>query len=432
MSTRAARHGLRSTHAREPGERFVAAAGASSRVTRAALGALCALALGGCWEAPPMETEQIGFRGVGMQTTSNPDLTEELVAANLLPEPLPEAPAAGPKAKDVYQNVEVLGDLSTAEFVRTMNAITAWVSPEQGCGYCHVGNNFASDDIYTKVVSRRMMQMTQNINAEWQDHVKQTGVTCYTCHRGQPVPAYYWNSDRPLNRQGGMAANSYGQNHANVEVGSTSMLNDPFSRYLVESPAPIRVVAQNALPLAAGRANLSTQDTENTYSLMVHMSTSLGQNCTYCHNSRSFTDWSQSPPTRVTAWHGLQMVPALNAAYLEPLAPVYPPELGRNGHLGDAPKVNCTTCHQNVAKPLYGQSMLDDYPVWREPGPSAATEIVDPMEPMAWPPAGNADADAAETTSSAPPPRVGDDRSAALGRAAGAAPDDADGATLLR
>ena len=31
-------------------------------------------------------------------------------------------------------------------------------------------------------------QMTKAINTEWQSHVKETGVTCYTCHRGQPTP----------------------------------------------------------------------------------------------------------------------------------------------------------------------------------------------------------------------------------------------------
>ena len=60
--------------------------------------------------------------------------------------------------------MQVLGDLSVAEFTRTMASITEWVSPEEGCNYCHIPENLASDDIYTKVVSRRMLQMTQDIN----------------------------------------------------------------------------------------------------------------------------------------------------------------------------------------------------------------------------------------------------------------------------
>ena len=359
------------------------------------LGAVLTTALlGGCFEAPPIDSEQIGPDGIGMQTMQSTEVRDALATENVLPEPLAAAPDAGPRAKDVYQNVQVLGDLSVAEFARTMASITAWVSPEAGCTYCHVGNNFADDGIYTKVVSRRMMQMTQNINSAWDSHVGDTGVTCLTCHRGNPVPEYIWFDTLEPNRQGGFAANSYGQNHANTNVGSTSMLDDPFSHYLTDEQAPIRVISQTALPIRDVTQTLSTQSTENTYSLMVHMSTSLGQNCTYCHNSRNFSDWSQSPPQRATAWHALRMVPALNQAYLEPLGPVYP--MSRLGPKGDAPKVNCTTCHQGLYKPFYGVGMLDDYPVWKAPGPSAAIEPVDPMVPMEQQPEQEGEA---ETTS---------------------------------
>ena len=73
-----------------------------------------------------------------------------------------------------------------------MTTITQWVSPEQGCNYCHNPANLASDELYTKVVSRRMIQMTQAINSDWSDHVGNAGVNCYTCHRGLNVPEYIW------------------------------------------------------------------------------------------------------------------------------------------------------------------------------------------------------------------------------------------------
>ena len=56
---------------------------------------------------------------------------------------------------------------------------------------------------------------------------------------------------------------------------------------------------------------------------------------------------------------------------------------------GDAPKVNCTTCHQGVDNPFHGVGMLDDYPVWRTHGPSAAIEPVDLMVPEEVQPSGN-------------------------------------------
>ena len=93
---------------------------------------------------------------------------------------------------------------------------------------------------------------------------------------------------------------------------------------------------------------------------MMHQSEALGVNCTYCHNSRSFSAWDQSSPARTKAWYGIRMVRDVNNAYLEPLGPTYPPH--RLGPLGDAPKANCATCHQGANKPLLGANMLKDYP----------------------------------------------------------------------
>ena len=338
---------------------------------------LLPLILSACWEAPPVEGEQIGFRGVAMEQVTNPDITEPLIALNQVPTPLPMNPVVEgtPKAGDVYQNVQVLGELSVAEFARTMVSITQWVAPEQGCAYCHQGANFAADDLYTKVVSRRMMQMTQTINSTWSDHVKETGVTCYTCHRGKNVPEYIWFEDDGPAHAAGMSADNYQQNNVATKAGYTSMLSDPLTPYLQGEPEKIRIAHENALPLKNQNNNESMQALERTWSLMMHMSDSLGVNCTYCHNSRNFASWEQSPPARVTAWHGLAMVPAINNEYMTPLQPVYPEH--RLGKLNDAPKANCATCHQGINKPLYGVSMLGDYPEWKAPLSEEATVAPD-------------------------------------------------------
>jgi photosynthetic reaction center cytochrome c subunit len=317
--------------------------------------AVSAALLAGC-ERPPMDSEQIGQRGTAMVQVTNPRLVPE---ASEIPEALPPVPQAGPKAGDIYQNVQVLGDLSIAEFTRTMQAITAWVSPEEGCNYCHNPQNLASDDVYTKVVSRRMMQMTAHINAQWESHVGQTGVTCYTCHGGQPVPANIWFAGE---EGAGMAymGNAAGQNVAAPEVGLASLPGDPFSSLLTEKDGPsIRVLSDGWAP---DSGDASIQATEHTYALMMHMSGALGVNCTYCHNSNNFADWTNSTPARVTAWHGLEMVQNLNEDYLVPLGPVYPDE--RLGPTGDAPKAYCTTCHGGLPKPLGGAQMAADYPAF--------------------------------------------------------------------
>jgi photosynthetic reaction center cytochrome c subunit len=125
----------------------------------------------------------------------------------------------------------------------------------------------------------------------------------------------------------------------------------------------------------------SIKQTEWTYGLMMHFSNSLGINCTGCHNSRSWNDWSQSPQRRATAWHGIRMVRNLNAHWLNPLQPIYPEY--RLGETGDAPKANCMTCHQGAYKPLLGQSMLQDFPslsrAWPQPVKAESEPKPEPM-----------------------------------------------------
>ncbi|MBK1696342.1 photosynthetic reaction center cytochrome PufC [Rhodovibrio salinarum] len=323
-----------------------------------------AVALSGC-EDPPKDSVQRGYRGVALEQNYNPEDFATLIQQNQVPEPGTPAPEGGQKASEVYQNVEVLGDLNQAQFTRLMNAITQWVAPEQGCGYCHnLAQGFAYEDVYTKQVSRQMLRMTRDINENWEDHVGATGVTCFTCHRGNNLPEYVWweNADDPRSTNNMLAGwRPDGQNAPNTEVGYTAMPGNPFERYLVgegDLTQMIRVQGGQALP--DPQSTDSIQSTEATYSLMMHQSEALGVNCTYCHNSRSWSDWDQSPPQRVTAWHGQRMTQALNNEHVIPTTEFLPPE--RLGPTGDAPKINCTTCHQGVYKPLFGANMVKDYP----------------------------------------------------------------------
>lgn len=330
--------------------------------TLAAIGASVLIA--GC-ERPPIDAIQHGFRGTGLAQIYNPRTVANQQAYNAVPEsPAPASPD-GPKAGQVYQNVKLLGDLSVAEFARTMVAITAWIAPKEGCTYCHVGANFADDGKYTKVVARRMIEMTRHVNADWKTHVAATGVTCYTCHRGNPVPDNVWTKPAPNPHNAMMMGNDHEQNVAAVTSALSSMPYDPFTPFLLEDK-PIRVIGPTALPTG----NLmSTKQTEWTYSLMNHMSTSLGVNCTYCHNTRSFKTWDDAPPQRVTAWYGIRMARDLNNQYMVPLTATFP--ANRLGPTGDVAKVACSTCHQGVYKPLNGVSMLAAHPELAGPGTGA-------------------------------------------------------------
>jgi photosynthetic reaction center cytochrome c subunit len=309
------------------------------------------------WSHPPIVGQQNGYRGTGMVQITTPGAIQRLQSANVLPEPVENAPAGGDRAVDTYKNVQVLTDLSTAQFNSVMGAIAEWVAPQQGCAYCHNVENMADDSLYTKKVSRRMLQMTRHINSEEKAHVAATGVVCFTCHRGNPVPAYVFYGGAGWPQAGGFATSNYGMGHPDAANGSTALTQDPYTP-LLEQAGLIRV--QNTQALPKDGMGQSIQTTEQTYALMIAISNSLGVNCAFCHNTREFGQWAESTPQRVVAWHGIQMVRELNDRYLNPLKDVFP--ASRLGPLGDAPKLDCATCHQGANKPLLGASIAKDWP----------------------------------------------------------------------
>jgi photosynthetic reaction center cytochrome c subunit len=329
------------------------------------------LALSAC-ELAPKTSIQNGYRGTGMNTIK--------VAATEAAEEVPDPPYAPPgtegeRAGAVYQNVQVLGDVSVDQFNYTMAALTEWVSPAEGCNYCHNPANMASDEVYTKIVARRMIQMTRALNANWSNHVGNTGVTCWTCHRGEPVPEESWTL--PVAQRGGIVGNRSGQNEPVSNSAYSSLPTAAVARYLLGGSAPgedIRVVSKTSRPTPANR--LSTMDTEHSYALMMHISQALGVNCTYCHNAQSFQTWASSNPPRQTSWYGVRMVRDINQQYITPLTNVFP--ANRKGELGDPYKVNCTTCHRGQNKPMGGFPMARDYPALRSASPSAI-----PLSPAA-------------------------------------------------
>lgn len=309
---------------------------------------------------PPPEQEQTGYRGVGLVQFNDPEVSAALWEAQQAPDPMPDvAEDAPPRADEVYQNVQVLGHLSQRRFLRLMTAMNQWIAPEQGCGYCHdqsAEQPFANDNLYTKKVARGMLEMTMALNSTWESHTKQAGVTCYTCHRGNNVPQEVWYRQPEEPYAARMAGNMFRQNRPSEEYGLTSLPYDALESYLLDDQ-PIAVVGNAALPTSY---DTTVKDTESTYALMIHMSQSLNVNCTSCHNSRAFSQWQQGNPRLPLAWYGIRMTRDANKNHITPLADILPAH--RKGPLGDPSKVSCLTCHQNVAKPLFGANMLADYP----------------------------------------------------------------------
>jgi photosynthetic reaction center cytochrome c subunit len=318
------------------------------------------------FQRPPVDVISTGAPGVGMQILYNPAHLNAQLANNKAPPVLP-AIDAGPKASTVYKNVQVLGNLSTGAFTRLMVSMTTWVAPKQGCTYCHQAGNFAADTKYTKVVARKMLQMTIAVNANYQDHVGPVGVTCYTCHRGQNNPSQVWFTGQAAGSSPGLAEMDMGKNLPTANADGSSLPSDPFTPFLLNSD-PIRVNANTALP-AGDRSSL--KQTEWTYALMMHYSTALGVGCEFCHNSRAINDWTQSTPQRVTAYYAEGMLRDLNRNYMVPLTAVFPAAL--KGPSGDVAKINCATCHQGVYKPLFGAAMAASFPALEGVGTSPGT-----------------------------------------------------------
>jgi len=323
------------------------------------------LLLAGC-ELGPKETTQYGPRGTGM---------EQVVNLNIKQDPGIPPPSAyqletreGQRAREIYPELKVLGDISVEEFGLLMANITTWVVPadapaaEQGCNYCHNPDNMASYEKYTKTVALSMLKMTQNINVNWQQHVKQTGVTCYTCHRGKAIPEYSWSFE-PDEDQTTILGNKQGQNTPVQAVGWSSLPNDPNSYFLGDRE--IKVAGRTLHP---GATTNGIKDAEHTFGLMMQISGALGVNCTFCHNTQGFQNWDVSRTQKMSAWHGVRMVREANADYIQPLMATFPVNMGRLGPMGDPLKVNCQTCHQAQSKPLGGVSMLADNPALAELG----------------------------------------------------------------
>lgn len=346
--------------------------------------ASAALTLTGC-ELAPKQSVQYGHRGTGMDQVT---LKKVAMAKDDVPAPPYDSPSTeGPRAREVYQNVQVLGDVSEEQFTYTMAAITAWVAPEKGCNYCHNPENMASDEIYTKVAARKMLQMTRNINQNWTKHVATTGVTCWTCHRGNAIPANYWALPEP--GKNGIIGNLHGQNQPLPASAYSSLPNASLALYLTGDPKTdksIRVVSDGMHPTTANK--LTVKETEPQYALMNHISTSLGVNCTFCHNAQAFKPWNISTPKRATAWYGLRMVRDINGQYISGLKDVFPAH--RKGPMGDPFKVSCATCHQGKSKPMGGYKMAKDYPaLWGSPvampaaAPAAPAAPAEPAAPVA-------------------------------------------------
>lgn len=303
---------------------------------------------------------QTGPRGTGMSVP-------EFAAAVVKPDPTiedyvssePVVPEGGEQsASSAFENVPPsLEGLTAANYERLLAAMRSWTG---------IPDLMEDPDNYQTQVAYRMIEMTQNINWNWEGHVNandEVGVNCYTCHRGQPVPSEIWFKIAPVNQATEGWASV--QNRATSISQSTSLPSDALENYLLEANQIVVHDLDSRVP--GGPASdddllPSLQDTERTYALMNYFANSLGVNCVFCHNSRAFyAAAGEVTPQWSTATLGIQMVQELNNDYLVPLGDMLPAD--RLGPVyADAPKVACKTCHKGYQRPMQGMNVIADWP----------------------------------------------------------------------
>ena len=96
--------------------------------------------------------------------------------------------APSPAHPEGERNLKVLpADISRDDLKAQMKQISKDLGVK--CSFCHVKDDFASDDNKHKRIARKMMKMTQDINGRHFAWEGAPQVSCFTCHQGQKEPA---------------------------------------------------------------------------------------------------------------------------------------------------------------------------------------------------------------------------------------------------
>lgn len=90
----------------------------------------------------------------------------------------------GKTAEEFYKNIQVLKGTPAEQLNQTMHLIKGAVGLD--CEDCHEERDRAADTKKLKETARKMMRMVIELNKNSFDG--QQTVTCYTCHRGNPIP----------------------------------------------------------------------------------------------------------------------------------------------------------------------------------------------------------------------------------------------------
>ena len=95
----------------------------------------------------------------------------------------PEDTSSQPAEKQ-FRNIQILKGIPASQLTVTMAGFARALGVT--CSHCHVSGQFELDTLPGKQAARKMLTMTNQMNAE--NFSAATPVTCWTCHRGALTP----------------------------------------------------------------------------------------------------------------------------------------------------------------------------------------------------------------------------------------------------
>ena len=224
----------------------------------------------------------------------------------------------GPKAGDDLPEREGAGRPERRRVhAPRWSAITAWVAPRaRAATTATTPENLADDSMYTKVVARRMMQMTQHINTDWKTARRPTPASPATpATAASRCPANVWFTRRRRTTSANFIGDKAGQNTPADSGGAGLAAVRPVHALPAGRRRPIRVDGTTALPTGnaashpADRADLRPDD--------AHVDSRWASTAPTATTRATSATGTAAPPQRATAWHGIRMVRDLNNDYID-------------------------------------------------------------------------------------------------------------------
>lgn len=216
--------------------------------------------------------------------------------------PLPPEVASAP-AEQIFRNLLVLHGMTAKRVIGAMHGMSTALGDR--CSACHVDEKFAADDKKEKRTARKMLLLTQRLNAE--DFHGHIALSCYTCHRGEEHP----------------------------ESAPADLAQRLSAMQLPPSLPAVPPDAKRADQVYKNLKVLGGLEPKQLVPAMQQMSLSLGMRCDACHVPG---DWaSDDKRAKKTARHMILLAQSANA------------ELFGTSRGDDA--VTCWTCHRGSEHP---------------------------------------------------------------------------------